>query len=78
MPRTKHNKGKVEASVPRTKHNKSKVEGQKLKIQEILKTIDAPTAPLNEVLPVDSCTATTAIPESGASIAPPLQIRTEC
>jgi len=75
MPRTKHNKGKVEASVPRTKHDKGKVEGQKLRIQEILGTLGAPSTPLNEVLPVDSRdNATTAVPESGAPIVPSLQI----
>ena len=49
----------------RTKHDKGKVEGQKLKIQEILDTLNTP---LDETLPADS------IPESGTPLSPPLPI----
>jgi len=34
------------ATIPRTKHNKSKVEEHKLKIQEIFDALNAPNAPL--------------------------------
>ena len=63
-PRTKRNKG-----------NKVKVEGQKLKIQEILDTLDAPSAPLDGSLPANSPdTATTSTSESGAPSAPSMLI----
>ena len=52
--------------MPRTKHNKGKVEGHKLKIQEIVDTLNAPSTPL----PVDSRgTATTSKSETGAPLA---------
>ena len=55
------------ANMPRTKHNKGRIEGQKLKIQEIRSTLDAPSA----LLPVDSHGgATTSTSESGASSVP--------
>jgi len=59
--------------MPHTKHYKGKVEGQKLKIQEILGTLDAP--PPDETPPADSHNvAATSTPESGAPLTPPLQI----
>ena len=65
------------ASTPRTKHNKGKIEGQKLKIQELRNTLNAPSAPLDGLggtIPVDvHDTATASTSENGApSILPPL------
>ena len=60
--------------MPRIKrpHNEGKVEGQKLKIQEIIDTLNTPSAPLDETLPVDSNdTAAAPVSESGASLVPP-------
>jgi len=57
--------------MPRTKRNKGKVEGQKFKIQEILGTLDAPSAPIDGSLSADSLnTATTSTSESGAPSPP--------
>ena len=61
-------------NIPRTKRNKGRVEGQKLKIQEIFDTLNAPSAPL----PVDSRgAATTSKSESGAPLAHLRRSRTE-
>jgi len=58
--------------MPRTKRNKGKVEEQKLRIQGIFDTLDAPNALLEETIPVNSYNAaTTSIPESGAPSTPP-------
>jgi len=58
--------------MPRTKRNKGKVEEQKLRIQGIFDTLNAPSAPLDETIPVNSYSAaTTSIPESGAPSTPP-------
>jgi len=63
------------ANIPRAKHNKGKVEEQKLRIQGIFDTLNAPSASLDETIPVNSYnTATSSIPESGAPSAPPSQI----
>ena len=54
----------------RTKHSKGKVEGQKLRIQEILNTLNAPSVPFDGTLPPDSRdTVTARISDSGALLA---------
>jgi len=63
------------ASTPCIKHNKGKAKGQKIKIQEILNTLNPPSVPLNETLPAGSHnTTTTSISESGAPLTLPLLI----
>ena len=59
--------------MPRAKHSKGKFEGQKLRIQEILNTLNAPSAFLDGTLSVDSRnTGTTPISDtSGALLALP-------
>ena len=58
--------------MPRAKHSKGKFEGQKLRIQEILNTLDTSSAPLDGTLPVDSRdTITASISDDGAFLAQP-------
>ena len=60
-------------NMQRNRHNKSKVEGHKLKIQEILDALNAPSAAFDENLPVDSHDdVTSSTSESGAPLASPL------
>jgi len=55
------------AVMPHIIHNKSKIEGQKLRIREILNTLDASSAPLDETLPLGSHdTVTTPTSDIGA------------
>ena len=59
--------------MPRNKHNKGKVRRHKVKIQEILDTLDSPGSPLDGTLLVDFPDAvTTAMSENGALSALPL------
>ena len=66
------------ANMPRTRRNKGKVEGQKLKIQEIHNTLNAPgasldgTLSLSELVSADS--ATTSVSGSGMFSASPSSI----
>jgi len=64
--------------MPRSKHNKGKVEEHKLKIQEIRNTLNVSKAPLTlservpDLTPVDSHeAATTSASQSGTSSSPP-------
>ena len=73
------------ANLPRVRRNKSKVEGHKLKIREILNTLEAPSTPLDGTLslservpnlaPVDAhAAATTPTSGSGTSSVLPFPI----
>ena len=55
-----------------SKYNRDKVEGQKLKIQEILNTLDAPSVPLDGIPSVGFCdNVTTQMPNTGVLLSLP-------
>ena len=59
---------KMEANMSRVKHNKVKAKERRFKTQDTPDTLDAPSAPLDETIPLTS--PPTSISESGASLAP--------